>query len=195
MGNYNLNNEIMDITKFPYQNGPWQIMNRKIAYQSKYAKVYEDDVVRPDGNEGIHIYLTSKNGVAVVPYDKDKNIYLVEIFRYAHQKFMIEAIVGGIDENENIESAAARELKEESGIIGKNYELIAMTTPKTEIYSSKDYTFICEVDYIQECEKEGTESIRLRKLSLDEAIRLVNNLEITQEMAIIAILKLQQKLQ
>ncbi|QQR93470.1 NUDIX hydrolase [bacterium] len=183
----------MNITNFPYKNGPWTILSRKLAYDGKYAKLYEDEVVRPDGTEGIHIYLPTKDGVSILPYDKDGNVYLISIFRYSHQDYLIELTAGGIDKGEDHLIAAKRELKEETGIVGKNYELVAITAPKSEIYSAKDYTYICEVEKFEENRIENTENIKLIKMKLKDALGMVDKLEIFQASAIIALLKLKDK--
>lgn len=184
----------MKIISFPHQNGPWKILDRKLAYDGKYAKVYEDEVIRPDNQKGIHLYIPAKDGVSILPYDQEGNVYLVEIFRYAHEKYLIEIAGGGIDEGEDLEKAASRELKEETGIIGKNYELVAMTSSKSEIYSAKNYIYICEIDGFENSSKEGTENIEVLKLRLSEAILMVNKLEIIESATIIALLKLKEKI-
>lgn len=183
----------MNITNFPYKNGPWTILSRKLAYDGKYAKLYEDEVVRPDGTEGIHIYLPTKDGVSILPYDKDGNVYLVKNFRYAHQDYLVQSSAGGIETGEDVLTAAKRELKEETGIVGKNSELVAITSSKSEIYPAKDYTYICEVEKFGEPKLEGTETIELIKLTIKDALDMVDKLEIFQASAIIALLKLKER--
>jgi ADP-ribose pyrophosphatase len=60
----------------------------------------------------------SGRGVAILPFDADKNVILCRQYRPAVDEVLLELIQGGVDDDEDLAKAAARELKEESGYEG-----------------------------------------------------------------------------
>jgi len=62
------------------------------------------------------------DAVAVVPVDRDGNVVLVRQFRGAARGDLLEVPAGKIDEGEEPEETARRELEEETGLRGGHWE-------------------------------------------------------------------------
>lgn len=118
------------------KKGPWIITNTKEVYRNPWISVREDSVIRPDGKDGIFGVVEMKPGVSVLPLDDDGNVYLTQEFHYAVERETIEAISGGIDDNEDIQDAAKRELKEETGIIAREWTDLGVIDPFTSVVVS-----------------------------------------------------------
>ncbi len=100
----------------------WKRIDRKLVYDNPWIKLWEDHVIRPDGNEGIYGFLEKIPGVFIVPYDeKDNSIYFLEQFRYPINKTIYEFPAGVID-NPELLSNAKRELLEETGLTAGKWE-------------------------------------------------------------------------
>lgn len=75
----------------------------------------EDDVVKPDGDDGKYATIDFIPGVSVLPVDENNFVYLTKQFRYALRRTDLEVISGTV-EDENFLEAAKRETREEFGI-------------------------------------------------------------------------------
>ena len=94
----------------------WQTKSSKVVYENRWMVVHEDEVVMPNGKDGIYGYIDSKSdSVYVVPIDKDGNTYIVSQQRYTTKKITWECVAGRA-EGQDVETAAKRELLEETGL-------------------------------------------------------------------------------
>ncbi|HEU4914626.1 MAG TPA: NUDIX hydrolase [Candidatus Saccharimonadales bacterium] len=99
----------------PEPVNPWRTLSSRIVHQSPWLTLYEDDVIKPNGEAGKYTYAKSPPFVLVVGYDGERSI-LVRQFRYPLKREMIEFPGGSIDEGEGPLEAAKREFEEETGL-------------------------------------------------------------------------------
>lgn len=103
----------------------WQTKSSKVVYKNPWLVVYEDEVVRPDGNDGIYGYVDSNRGdsVFIVPVEPNGDTYLVQQERYVTKETNWE-IPAGATEGESYEDATKRELLEEAGLTASSVTVI-----------------------------------------------------------------------
>ena len=169
-------------------NGKWTVISTREIYGNDFFTVFEDDVVKPTGDDGKYATIHFKSGVAVLPIDNDDNIYLTKQFRYAIDRDDIEVAAGSID-GENALEAAKRETKEELGIEADEWIDVGTVHSLTSITKCSSHQFIARTLKVGKQETEGTEDIEIVKLSLDDAYQMVLRNEITDADTSILILK------
>jgi 8-oxo-dGTP pyrophosphatase MutT (NUDIX family) len=102
----------------------WQTLSTKTVYQNKWLRLDEDKVINPLGNEAVYSHLElNSDYVSVVAVDEETNIVLSEQYRYPVKALSWE-IVAGQTEGEDVPTAAARELLEETGFKAGSLEII-----------------------------------------------------------------------
>jgi ADP-ribose pyrophosphatase len=175
---------------FPRQHGPWQILSRREVYRDPWIDVVRDEVIRPDGKPGSHCVVQITSGVSVVAVDDDGAAYLTEEFHYAVGRVTLEAVSGGIDDGETAEQAAHRELHEEIGVTAETLVDLGLCDPFTSIVTSPTRLFAARGLSFGQPDLEGTESVRCRKVPLDEAIRMVLGGRITHSPTCVLLLKI-----
>lgn len=167
----------------------WQTKSSKIVYENPWMLVHEDQVVMPNGKDGVYGYVESKsNSVIVVPIDEDSNTYIIQLQRYTKPQPTWETIAGRTD-GENYEKAGARELLEEAGVHADTVALLSevhmssgMTTFKSGVCIASGLTKISdELD-----QADGI--VKARKLPLLEVRDMILRGEITSGSTITAIL-------
>lgn len=152
-------------------------------------KVREDKVIRPDGKEGICGIVEMLIGVCILPIDDDGYVYLIDLFRYALKKNNIEVVGGSIKKGEEILETAKRELKEEAGIIADEFIFLGTIYPLTTIIKSSSALYLARKLRFVKATPEGTEQIRVLKVKLGEALKMVMDDKIKHAPSCVLILK------
>ncbi|QDT12737.1 NUDIX domain-containing protein [Planctomycetes bacterium K23_9] len=171
------------------KRGPWTVLQSTKVYQDPWLSVRKDDVIRPDGDPGTHSVVTIKPGVSVLAIDTEHNVFLTSEFHYAVNRVTLEAVSGGIESSEEAVVSAKRELREELGIIAKDWTDLGTCDPftasllsPTKLYLAQDLSFV-------DAAPEGTEVIQSIKMPLAEAIEKVMQSEVTHAPSCTLILK------
>lgn len=85
-----------------------------LIYSGKIFNVYRDEVKLPNGKQTYRESIDHDGAVAVVPLDRD-DVILVRQFRYPTGYELLEIPAGKLNNGENPERCALRELEEEVG--------------------------------------------------------------------------------
>jgi len=143
---------------------PWTKIKSHLIYENEWIRVYRDEVIRPDGKEGIYSVVKTKGGIGVVAINKKGELFLVAQYRYAPDIYSLEIPKGAFNSFESTESpleTAKRELKEETGIIADKW--VELGTVHTLMGCSNDivYLFLATDLSITESSPESIEDIRV----------------------------------
>ena len=171
---------------------PWKTKSSQVVYENPWMRVREDQVIRPDGKDGIYGVVETRIATGAVALDEEDNIYLVGQYRYTMDCYSWEIPEGGSDEGESAFEACSRELKEETGIIAsKWWQLGAEIHMSNCISSERGVLFLAkDLDFL-EAEPEGTEDLKVQKLPVSDAFRMMHSGEIQDSLTIIALHRLQ----
>ncbi len=171
------------------KHGPWTIQETNEKYQDSFIHVREDQVLRPDGQPGMYATVKMKPGVAILPIDSDRHVYLVRQFRYALGKESIEVVCGALEEDEPSQEAAQRELEEEIGIKASELIDLGVVDLDTSIVRCPVHMFLAKQLTFTQTNQEGTETIETLHLPLDRAVQMVLDSAITHAPSCVLILK------
>ncbi len=95
------------------------------VFRGRIIDVRVDTIRLPTGRETTREIVEHDPSVCVVPVDAENNVLLVRQYRKPTESFLLEVPAGGIEEGEDPEASARRELQEE---IGHNAEHLAELT-------------------------------------------------------------------
>ncbi len=170
-------------------HGPWTIQETNRKYQNSFINVREDQVLQPDGQPGTYTTVTMKSGVAILPIDSDRVVYLTRQFRYALGKESIEVAAGAVEEDEPHLEAAQREVEEELGIKASEWLDLGVFDLDTSIVRCPVRLFLAKQLTFTQSHQEGTETIETVRIPLNEAVQMVMDSVITHAPSCVLILK------
>lgn len=157
----------------------WKTLSSKYVYENSWFKVRHDEVMRPDGTKGIYGVIEGRDYVMVIPKIGEE-FFLVEQFRYPTQRMSIEIPGGAIELNEQPDTAAERELHEETGLNGGTLIHLGFLNE-----GSGHENFGFHVYVAEGCE-EGSQKLdasehgmTMKKYTFDEVKQLIDDGKIT----------------
>ncbi|MDB5234003.1 MAG: mismatch repair protein MutT [Hymenobacter sp.] len=176
-------------------HNPWQTLSTEVKYHNPWISVREDQVLNPGGGRGIYGVVSMKNkALGIVPVDAEGNTWLVGQYRYPLNEYSWEIPMGGGLVELDILASAQRELKEETGMTAARWTRIARLHTSNSVTDEEGFVFLAEDLTHGDVEPEETEDLRLWKLPLVEAIRMVMDDRITDGISVAGLLKAEKVL-
>ena len=155
----------------PEQRGAWTVLERRECYRNPWIRVVEDQVVQPDGCEGVFGIVELTPAVAVLPVSDAGIVTLVRVFRYTLNGDCLETVAGGLGDGEEPEAAARRELGEEAGMTADHLIPLGITQQMTEVVISPVHVFLARGLHEVEPRRDPTQQIRRVDVSLAQAVQ------------------------
>ena len=119
-----------------------RILDRRLVWESPYAAVVEKDVDR-GGGTGVETFwsVRTRHYAAVLAVTEDGLIPLVRQYRPAVEAHVLELPSGLIDPPESPESAARRELLEESACVAGDVVMLGQLHVDTGRFETQQWAF------------------------------------------------------
>lgn len=119
-----------------------------LVYQNKFIELYDDEVATPSGEPGTYTRLRYRGnppGVVIIPRLPDGRVLLLQLSRYAFNSLSLEFPRGTANPDESAETAAARELHEETGLTATSLETLGVLRPDTAIVETEAHIVLAAV--------------------------------------------------
>lgn len=168
----------------------WPTRSQRTVYENPWITVTEDDVVRPDGGDGIYGVVEVRNtAVFVVALSDDDDVLLVTIDRHTVGE-SIEVPAGGTDGEDPL-AAAQRELLEETGHRARQWREIGRMNALNGICRAPEIVYLAtglerSADAETSQAEEGISLVRATPWS--ETMRMVSSGAITDGETVAALL-------
>jgi 8-oxo-dGTP pyrophosphatase MutT (NUDIX family) len=150
-------------------DSPWQTLAAAEVYRNPWIAVTEYAVRRPDGTRGIYGVVNPGDNVSVVALDDDGYIYLVGAFLYPLQRYEWTIPSGKVEEGEQPEQAAQRELAEEAGVEADRWESLGAYALSPGVSTQISYLFLARDLTRVPPRPEATELLAIQRLPLPDA--------------------------
>jgi ADP-ribose pyrophosphatase len=153
----------------------FELIKSEITYQGRAFSVRRDNLLTPDGNTVKYDIIEHTGSVIIIPIDEQGQMYFVRQYRHAAQVDLLELPAGTLEPGEPPEDAAAREIREETGMaagtlreIGSFYLAPGYSTELMHVFLASDLRH-------DPLEPDADEYLSVEKLSTTDAFQLAES--------------------
>lgn len=165
-------------------------LSRKEIYDGKLLHLVVDDVRLPNGEVASREFCLHVGAVCIIPILPDGEVIVERQFRYPHGRIFLEIPAGKLDfAEEDISSAAARELREETGAVAGKLSYLGAIDTSPALINERIHLFAAEELTFTERELDDDEFLDVERIHLSELYRMVMSGQIADAKTQIAVLK------
>ncbi|WP_312695997.1 NUDIX hydrolase [Sphingobacterium mizutaii] len=149
----------------------WKTIDSKYIIQRPWATLRVDKLEMPNGNIKEEYYvLEYPTWVNMVALTEDNQVIFVKQYRHGAGKIMLELPAGVVEDNEDPEIAARRELLEETGYAFDDISYVCELFANPATSGNITYTYLLTGGRkVQEQELDPSEDIEVVLMDLQEA--------------------------
>ena len=168
--------------------GPWQRLDRRVAYENPWLTVWHDEVIRPDGAPGIYgVVHFANRAIGVLAIDERDLVLLVGQHRYPLDAYSWEIPEGGGGPDESALDAAKRELAEETGYRAGTWRELGRAALSNSVTDELAVFFVATDLQAGQASPEGTEELQSRWVPFGEALAMTLDGRISDALSMLAI--------
>ena len=165
------------------ENRKWEVLkSTPLLNLGPWLNVRQEEVLLPTGTIIPSWFVMEfPNWINVIAITKEGDFVMIDQYRHALGETHYELVAGVVDEGETPLQAAQRELSEETGFGGGNWQQFMMLSPNPTNHTNISYTFLAtDVELISEPHQEPSEDIHIHILTQQEVEQLLHDGEIIQ---------------
>lgn len=165
------------------KNRAWRVVkSENILRLGPWLSVRQECVELPNGTQIPTWYVMEfPDWINIIALTKEDQMVMVDQYRHALGETHYELVAGVIDPGESPLEAAKRELSEETGFEGGEWELFMTLSPNPTNHNNKSYTFLARgVEKKREQHQEATEDIGVHVFDQAQVREMLDDGEIIQ---------------
>lgn len=164
----------------------WETVESKQIADCRVFKVRED-AAQSGTKSGKFYVIESPDWVNIVALTRDFHVVLIDQFRHGTREIVTEIPGGMIDEGEEPEAAARRELLEETGYAAAEFILIGRSRPNPAIQNNWLYHFVAvNAEKQTDVKFDEHESVTTRLVHVTEIPKMIKSGEISHSLVLAA---------
>lgn len=163
------------------------VLSEEVA-DCRVFRVRRDTCIRDSGGETSNFFVVEiPDWVNIIALNKSDEVVLIEQFRHGTEDINLELPGGLIDEGEEPEAAAKRELLEETGYSSKRWTFLGKSHPNPAIQNNTIYHYLAvDCEKTAETSFDQNESITTKLVSRQAAATLIGDGSITHSLVVAA---------
>ncbi len=166
----------------------YQRLSKREVYRNRWLGIEAHAIIHPSGVEGEHVLIDAPPPSGVV-VDDDGDLLFARQARFAAGIDVTEIVKGGANEGEDPLACAKRELREELGIVAREwiplgvlYEIPSIVAHPLSLFLARDIEHVVD-------DQEDVERIELVRVPAADAIAAATNGQINDAVTVAALLR------
>ena len=124
---------------------PWKCIRSNTPQSFRVFSVRTDRAVSPrTGNEHDFHIIESRDWINIIPITADYQVVMIKQYRHGSREVTLEIPGGLVDPGDTPETAASRELLEETGYEAEQWARIGAVNPNPAIFNNCCHTFLAQ---------------------------------------------------
>ena len=164
-----------------------KIIDSKTVFRGKVFTVSVDTVQEGDATYQRDV-VHHPGSAVIIPLFPDETVALVKQYRHPAVRYLLEVPAGTLEEREDPEIGAARELEEELGLVAGRLDLLSEFFVSPGFCEEKMWVYLATELTNTKQNLDEDEIIEVVKISLQEALEMISDGEIQDAKNIIALL-------
>jgi 8-oxo-dGTP pyrophosphatase MutT (NUDIX family) len=168
--------------------GSYRRLAQRELYRNPWVAVHIHDIIHPTGAPGEHVAIATGRASGVLVVD-GSDFVLAAQARFAADARMLEIVKGGAEEGESALACAQRELREELGLLARDwlplgitYEIPSIVEHPVELFLARDVREVPSAP-------EHVEAIDAVRMPIDDAYRAARDGRIDDAVTLAALLR------
>jgi ADP-ribose pyrophosphatase len=151
---------------------PWQLLDSTYSFRDRWLSVRSDTVRLPGGKTMSPYHVVEvADWVNVVAISEAGNVILVEQYRHAVKRVLLEIPAGHVDPKEDRTAAARRELLEETGYGYGAWHALGALHPVASRFANQVHSYLAlGVRKIGEPQQEESENLHIHEMPWTEFV-------------------------
>ena len=172
----------------------WKTLGTKQIFGNKIFGFREDTVKSPKTDNTHPVWvMDAPTWVNIIPITKEKKVIMIKQYRFGSQEISLEVPGGMVDAGEDAQSAATREMKEETGYESEEVHAIGKISPNPALMSNHTYSYVAyNVKKTGDQQLDNMEDIEVLEVDLNQIPTLITNGEIDHSLVVSAFYLLDQ---
>jgi len=144
-----------------------------VLYDDGRWKIQEEEVTLPDGRNCMHSRVYAADDVYILPLKDSQTLLLLREYRPCHAEWLWNLPHGLVDKEQDVATAAQRELQEETGYRARDLQHW-FSTSFSEHFVRTTHIFVASDLDEDPLEKDEHELIEVHEVALEQAIKDVS---------------------
>ncbi|MEW5940917.1 MAG: NUDIX hydrolase [Chloroflexota bacterium] len=174
---------------------PFELLRSEFLLKGRAFAIRRDWLKAPDGRETKFDIIEHGGSAVIVPLDAEGNLLFVRQYRHAAGQDLLELPAGTLDEGEDPDVCAAREIREETGFAAGKLERLG------QFYLAPGYSTEFMVVYLATelthapLQADADEFLSMERIPAAQALEMARRGEVPDAKSLAALLLCQGRLQ
>lgn len=166
-----------------------ETLEQNYIYRGKILDFHVDKARLENGRIVTRECVDHHGGVGIAALTAAGELYFVRQYRYPYREAILELPAGKLEKGEDPLEAGKRELREETGVTGKDYTDLGRLYPSPGYTNEIIYLYACRAESCGENDLDEGEFLEAEKIPVAKAVEMVMSGEISDSKTQVLVLK------